>query len=80
MGMGDVYKVLVTFDTGMEHVDDVDGEWKTARQATRAIERLCHGPLAKMGVISEVKAVTPLAFVVFHARKGDNGRLAMVRA
>ena len=80
MGMGDVYKVMVTFNTGVEHVDDVDGEWKTTRQATRAIERLCHGPLAKMGVISEVEAVNPLDLVVFHARKGDNGRLAMVRA
>ena len=78
--MFNVYKVVITFDTGMQHVDDVDGEWKTVRETSRAIERLCHGPAAKLGLVNEVMAVDALDMVVFHARKGDNGRLAMVRA
>jgi hypothetical protein len=77
--MFDVYKILVTSNTGMQHVDDIDGEWKTVRETNRAIERLCHGPAAKLGLTNEVMVVDALDLVVFHARKGDNGRLAMVR-
>ena len=78
--MFNVYKMLVTSNTGMQHVDDVDGEWKTERETNRAIERLCHGPAAKLGLTNEVKVVDALDLVVFLARKGDSGRLAMVRA
>ncbi len=42
--MFNVYKVVITFDTGMQHVDDVGGEWKTVRETTSALDRICHGP------------------------------------
>ena len=74
--MFNVYKVVVTFDTGMEHVDDVGGEWKTVRETTSALDRICHGP-AK-GFVNEVKAIDALDLVVFHARKNKDGRLAIV--
>ena len=76
--MFNVYKVLVTSNTGMQHVDDVDGEWKTVRETNRAIERLCRGPAAELGLTNEVKVVDALDLVVFLAQKGDSGRLAMV--
>jgi len=78
--MFNVYKVVITFDTGMEHVDDVDGEWKTEREALRAWDRLTRGPMAKRGFINEVKIIDALDMVLSHARRGDSGRLAMVRA
>ena len=77
--MFNVYKVVITFDTGVQHVDDVGGEWKTEREPLRAWDRLCHGPLAKSGLIDEVKVVDALDMVALHARKGDSGRLALVR-
>jgi hypothetical protein len=77
--MFNVYKVVITFDTGMEHVDDVDGEWKTEREAVRAWDRLTKGWMADAGLTNEVKVVDALDLVVFLAQKGDSGRLAMVR-
>ncbi len=78
--MFNVYKVLITSNTGMQHVDDIDGEWKTVRETNRAIGRLCRGPAEELGLTNEVKVVDALDLMVAHARKGDSGRLAMVRA
>ena len=77
--MFNVYKVVITFDTGMQHVDDVGGEWKTEREAVRAWDRLTKGWMADAGFINEVKVVDALDMVALHARKGDSGRLALVR-
>jgi len=76
--MYNIYKVVVTFDTGMVHTDDVGGEWKTAREAARRMDVLVRGPASCL--VTDVKAIDALDCTHLQYSRNEDGRFMEVRA
>ena len=76
--MYNIYKVVVTFDTGLVHTDDVGGEWKTAREAARRMDVLVRGPASCL--VTDVKAIDALDCTHLQYRRNEDGRFMEVRA
>ena len=65
-----MYRVYVTFNTGDQHLDT---DWCGQEQLLQSLKRLCHGPVAHMGIIKEIRVVDQDDYIIFLSQSGKQG-------
>ena len=61
----DKFRIWISFETGDTHLDT---DWCGQEQLLSSLQRLLHGPAARMGIITEIKVVDTMDCIVFLAR------------
>ena len=67
-----MFKVIITFSNGDSHTEE-----HTGSSVVGALQRLTHGPAARMGLITEVLTVDTLDCTNFHS-KWDGSRMKIL--
>ena len=62
-----MFRVYVTFNTGYRHLDT---DWCGQEQLLQSLNRLCHGPVAHMGIIKEIRVVDQDDYTIFLSQSG----------
>ncbi len=65
--MKEQFRVWITFENDHRILDT---DWSTAEHVLSSLERLLHGPAAKLGIISEIKVIDTTDSVVFLVQEG----------
>lgn len=63
----DMFKVYVTFNTGDTHLDT---DWCDQDTLMSSLRRLLHGPVSRMGIITEIKVVDTGDCIVYMVQDG----------
>tara|TARA_X000001388_G_C2206331_1_gene113244 strand:- start:196 stop:414 length:219 start_codon:yes stop_codon:yes gene_type:complete len=64
----DKFRIWITFETGDRHLDT---DWCEQEQLLSSLQRLLHGPAARMGIISEIKVIDMMDCTVFLVQNGE---------
>ena len=62
------FRIWITFETGDSHLDT---DWCEQQQLLSSLQRLLHGPAARMGIITEIKVVDTMDCIVFLVQNGE---------
>ncbi len=62
-----MYRVYVTFNTGDQHLDT---DWCDDKQMIQSLYRLIHGPVARIGIIKEIRVVDQDDYIIFLSQSG----------
>jgi hypothetical protein len=62
------FRIWITFETGDSHLDT---DWCGQEQLLSSLQRLLHGPAARMGIITEIKVVDTMDCIVFLVQNGE---------
>ena len=65
--MADQYRVWITFDNDHQILDT---DWSDVETTASSLQRLIHGPAAKVGIISEICVVDESDCIVFLMKDG----------
>jgi|TARA_R100000081_G_C4734347_1_gene125209 hypothetical protein len=63
----DKFRIWISFETGDTHLDT---DWCGQEQLLSSLQRLLHGPAARMGIITEIKVVDTMDCIVFLVQNG----------
>ena len=61
------FRIYITFETGDQHLDT---DWCNQDTLMSSLQRLLHGPVSKMNIISEIKVVDLDDYIVFLVQGG----------
>ena len=65
--MNNQFRVYITFNSGDQHLDT---DWCDQSALMSSLRRLLHGPVAKMGIITEIRVVDMSDSIVFLVQDG----------
>ncbi len=63
----DKFRIWITFETGDSHLDT---DWCGQEQLLSSLQRLLHGPVARMGIITEIKVIDTMDCIVYLVQNG----------